>query len=209
MGSCCEMPHAAPGGETTRRFRRALRAVLAINASMFLVELSAGLAAGSVSLQADALDFLGDTANYALALMVLGLSMRWRSGAAMVKGVSMGLFGLWVIGSAAWNLHAGSLPGAVVMGSVGVLALAANLASALLLYAFREGDSNMRSVWLCSRNDAIGNVAVMLAAGGVFATGSAWPDLLVAAVLAGLALNASALVIRQAAGELRMAAPAE
>jgi len=191
------------------RFRRALWAVLFINASMFVVELSAGLAASSVSLQADALDFLGDSANYMLSLMVLGLSMRWRSGAAMVKGLTMGLFGIWVVGSAAWSLYAGSMPGAFVMGSVGALALAANLASALLLYAFRAGDSNMRSVWLCSRNDAIGNMAVMLAAGGVFATGSAWPDLLVASVLASLALSASALVLRQAAGELRAAAPAE
>lgn len=191
------------------RFRRALWAVLFINASMFVVELSAGLAASSVSLQADALDFLGDSANYMLSLMVLGLSMRWRSGAAMVKGLTMGLFGIWVVGSAAWSLYAGSMPGAFVMGSVGALALSANLASALLLYAFRAGDSNMRSVWLCSRNDAIGNMAVMLAAGGVFATGSAWPDLLVASVLASLALSASALVLRQAAGELRAAAPAE
>lgn len=208
MSSCCNLAHPATGPETTRRFRRVLWAVLAINATMFAVELSAGVAAGSVSLQADALDFLGDSANYAISLMVLGMSMRWRSGAAMIKGVSMGLFGLWVIGHAAWTLYAGSLPGALVMGSVGALALAANVLSALLLYAFRSGDSNMRSVWLCSRNDAIGNLAVMIAAAGVFATGSPWPDLLVAAVLASLALGASLAVVRQAAGELQTA-PAE
>lgn len=209
MASCCETPVRGPGHETTRRFRRALWAVLAINATMFVVEVVAGLAAQSVSLQADALDFLGDSANYALSLMVLGMTMRWRSGAAMVKGISMGLFGLWVIGYAGWNLYTGSLPGAFVMGSVGTLALIANVVSALLLYAFRRGDSNMRSVWLCSRNDAIGNLAVILAGGGVLLTGSAWPDLLVAAALAGLALSASVAVIRQAAGELRAAAPAE
>lgn len=209
MGSCCDTPHHAPGRHTARWFRRALWAVLTINASMFVVEVMAGLAARSVSLQADALDFLGDSVNYVLSLMVLGLSMRWRSAAAMVKGVSMGLFGLWVLAWAAWNLYAGSLPGAFVMGSVGALALAANVASALLLYAFRGGDSNMRSVWLCSRNDAIGNAAVILAAAGVFATGSALPDLLVAATLAGLALSASVLVIRHAADEMRAAVPAE
>ncbi len=184
-------------------FRRALWIVLAINAVMFGVEMISGLFAHSVSLQADALDFLGDSANYILTLMVLSMSMRWRSSAALVKGATMGLFGLWVIGQAAWNLYYGALPGAFVMGSVGFLALVANVASAGLLYTFRSGNANMRSVWLCSRNDAIGNVAVMLAAGGVFSLGSAWPDLLVALVMAGLALSSSVLIIRQATGELR------
>ena len=184
-------------------FRRALWIVLAINAVMFGVEMISGLFAHSVSLQADALDFLGDSANYILTLMVLSMSMRWRSSAALVKGATMGLFGLWVIGQALWNLYYGALPGAFVMGSVGFLALVANVASAGLLYTFRSGNANMRSVWLCSRNDAIGNVAVMLAAGGVFSLGSAWPDLLVALVMAGLALSSSVLIIRQATGELR------
>jgi len=185
------------------KFRRALWIVLAINAAMFGVEMISGLFAHSVSLQADALDFLGDSANYILTLMVLSMSMRWRSGAALIKGATMGLFGLWVIGQAAWNLYYGALPGAFVMGSIGLLALAANVASAGLLYTFRSGNANMRSVWLCSRNDAIGNVAVMLAAGGVFSLGSAWPDLLVALVMAGLALSSSVLIIRQATSELR------
>lgn len=185
------------------RFRRALWIVLAINAAMFGIEMGSGLFAHSVSLQADALDFLGDSANYLLTLMVLSMSMRWRSGAALVKGATMGLFGFWVVGQAAWNLYYGALPGAFVMGSVGFLALVANVVSAGLLYAFRSGNANMRSVWLCSRNDAIGNVAVMLAAGGVFSLGSAWPDLLVALVMAGLALSSSVLIIRQASGEFR------
>ncbi|MBE9554881.1 MAG: cation transporter [Proteobacteria bacterium] len=184
-------------------FRRALWVVLAINAAMFGVEMISGLFAHSVSLQADALDFLGDSANYLLTLMVLSMSMRWRSGAALVKGATMGLFGFWVIGQALWNLYYGALPGAFVMGAIGFLALVANVASAGLLFAFRSGNANMRSVWLCSRNDAIGNVAVMLAAGGVFSLGSAWPDLLVALVMAGLALSSSVLIIRQATGELR------
>ncbi len=185
------------------KFRRALWIVLAINAAMFGVEMISGLFAHSVSLQADALDFLGDSANYILTLMVLSMSMRWRSGAALIKGATMGLFGLWVIGQAAWNLYYGALPGAFVMGSIGLLALAANVASAGLRYTFSSGNANMRSVWLCSRNDAIGNVAVMLAAGGVFSLGSAWPDLLVALVMAGLALSSSVLIIRQATSELR------
>ena len=197
-------------GAPDPRFRRALWIVLAINMAMFGVEMVSGLFAHSVSLQADALDFLGDSANYILTLMVLGMSMRWRSGAALVKGATMGLFGLWIIGQATWNLYYGALPGAFVMGSIGFLALVANVASAGLLYAFRSGNANMRSVWLCSRNDAIGNVAVMLAAGGVFSLGAAWPDLVVALVMAGLALSSSVLILRQATGELRgQAAAAE
>lgn len=208
MSGCCfDSPdgrHDAPDP----RFRRVLWTVLAINATMFAVEMVSGLFAHSTSLQADALDFLGDSASYALTLMVLSMSMRWRSGAALVKGATMGLFGLWVVGQAMWNLYYGTLPGAFVMGSIGFLALIANVASAALLYAFRSGNANMRSVWLCSRNDAIGNVAVIVAAGGVFSLGSAWPDLVVALVLAGLALSSSVLIIRQAAGELDASAAA-
>jgi Co/Zn/Cd efflux system component len=210
MAGCCHDTSCGIDGAPDPRFRRALWIVLAINLAMFGVEMVSGLFAHSVSLQADALDFLGDSANYILTLMVLGMSMRWRSGAALVKGATMGLFGLWVIGQATWNLYYGALPGAFVMGSVGFLALVANVASAGLLYTFRSGSANMRSVWLCSRNDAIGNVAVMLAAGGVFSLGSAWPDLVVALVMAGLALSSSVLILRQAAGELRgQAAAAE
>ncbi|MCK5275284.1 MAG: cation transporter [Alphaproteobacteria bacterium] len=203
MAGCCHDTSCGMDGAPDPKFRRALWIVLAINAVMFGVEMISGLFAHSVSLQADALDFLGDSANYILTLMVLSMSMRWRSSAALVKGATMGLFGLWVIGQALWNLYYGALPGAFVMGSVGFLALVANVASAGLLYTFRSGNANMRSVWLCSRNDAIGNVAVMLAAGGVFSLGSAWPDLLVALVMAGLALSSSVLIIRQATGELR------
>jgi Co/Zn/Cd efflux system component len=210
MGGDCHGASCGLDGAADPKFRRALWVVLVINMAMFGVEMASGLFAHSVSLQADALDFLGDSANYILTLMVLGMSMRWRSGAALVKGATMGLFGLWVIGQATWNLYYGALPGAFVMGSVGFLALAANVASAGLLYAFRSGNANMRSVWLCSRNDAIGNVAVMLAAGGVFSLGSAWPDLVVALVMAALALSSSTLILRQAAGELRgQAAAAE
>ena len=187
-------------------YRRVLWVVLGINAGMFLVEISAGLAARSVSLQADALDFLGDAFNYGISLLVLGLSLRWRARAALFKGAFMGLFGLWVIGATVYNIVFATLPGALVMGSVGLAALAANVGSAVLLFRYRDGDANMRSVWLCTRNDAIGNVAVMLAAGGVVATGTGWPDVAVAAVMATLALTACRHVLKQAVGELRQAA---
>ncbi|MDX1484809.1 MAG: cation transporter [Alphaproteobacteria bacterium] len=195
-GGCCDIAPAETAG-----FRRVLWAVLAINFAMFVIEGAAGIGSESVSLQADALDFLGDSANYAISLFVLGMGLRWRSGAAMAKGIAMGLFGLWVIGATIWSLVFEGRPSALVMGSVGLLALAANLVSAFLLYRYREGDANMRSVWLCSRNDAIGNFAVILAASGVFATGGNWPDLVVAAIMASLALYASVKVIAHAARE--------
>jgi Co/Zn/Cd efflux system component len=200
---CCG---PAPAAALDTKYRRVLWAALAINAAMFAIEVAMGLAAGSMSLQADALDFLGDAANYAIGLAVLGLSLRRRAQAALVKGVSMAVFGLWVAGNTAWSAIVLETPDASIMGGVGLLALAANIAVAAMLYRHRNGDSNRRSVWLCSRNDAIGNVAVVLAASGVFATGTAWPDLLVAAIMAALALAASVSVIRQASGELRHAA---
>ncbi len=197
---CCDHHHDAP---TTARLRRVLIIVLVINAVMFAVEISAGFMAKSVSLQADALDFLGDAATYAITLFVLTMSLRWRAGAALLKGASMGLFGLLVIGAAVWQAMGGTVPGAGLMGSVGFAALIANVVSALLLIGFREGDANMRSVWLCSRNDAISNIAVMIAAAAVFATETGWPDTIVAAIMAALALSSSWQVIRHALAELR------
>lgn len=200
-GSCCQ--HDGPPPSRDDGFRRVLWIALAVNAGMFLVEGVSGLLGDSVSLQADALDFLGDAANYGLGLAVLGLALTHRATAALIKGVSMGLFGLWVVGSAVHNMVAQTVPSPAVMGVVGFLALAANLGVAVLLYRHRTGDSNRRSVWLCTRNDAIGNLAVMLAASGVFASGTAWPDLAVAAVMAALALSSSYRVIAQAVGEIR------
>jgi Co/Zn/Cd efflux system component len=176
---------------------------LLINLVMFLVELAGGLQAASVSLLADAVDFFGDAANYGMSLAVLGLALRWRARAALVKGLSMGAFGVFVLGRAAWSAMAGTVPEPVTMGAIGALALVANVTVAALLYAWREGDANMRSVWLCSRNDAISNLAVMLAALGVFGTGSGWPDLAVALVMGVLALSAAGAVIRQARAELQ------
>lgn len=180
-----------------------LWAVLAINAIMFLAEIGAGLAAGSASLQADALDFLGDAANYAISLLVVGMALRYRATAALAKGLTMGAFGLWVVGTVVWHAAHGTLPSAFTMGAVGVAALAANAASFGLLWAYRKGDANMRSAWICTRNDVLGNIAVLLAAIGVFGTGTGWPDVIVAAIMAGLALQGAVVVAQQSTAELR------
>jgi Co/Zn/Cd efflux system component len=189
------------------RYRRVLWIALIVNAAMFALEIGAGWRSGSVALLADAIDFFGDAANYGVTLAVLSMGLVWRARAALLKGASMFLFGLFVAGKAVWALQSGTPPEALTMGVVGLLALLANVGVAALLYAFREGDANMRSVWLCSRNDAIGNVAVMAAALGVFGTASAWPDLAVAAVMAALAVTAGWSVWRQAWGELRAPRP--
>lgn len=186
----------------TPRYRRILWIALALNAAMFAVEIGAGLQSGSVSLLADAIDFFGDAANYGVTLAVLSMGLAWRSGAAALKGASMLGFGLFVAGRTIWAVAHGVPPEALTMGVVGTIALAVNVLVAVMLYAFREGDANMRSVWLCSRNDAIGNVAVMLAALGVFGTHSAWPDLAVAAGMAALAINGGWSVLRRARAEL-------
>lgn len=185
------------------RWRRALWIALAVNAGMFAAEMSAGLMADSLSLRADALDFLGDAANYAISLAVAGAALAWRARAALLKGATLALFGVWILGSAVWAALEGSAPEPHTMGVVGVLALVANVGVAIMLYRFRTGDANMRSVWICSRNDAIGNVGVVAAALGVFGTGSAWPDLGVAVVMAGLSLWGGFQIMFQARRELR------
>lgn len=200
---CCDSGCATPA--VGPAFRKALWVALVINLAMFGVEIVSGLRSGSVSLLADAIDFAGDAANYGISLVVLSMGLVWRARAALLKGVTMLGFGVFVLARAGWSLHAGVLPEPLTMGVIGTLALLANVAVALMLYAFREGDANMRSVWLCSRNDALGNLAVMGAAAGVFGTGSGWPDLAVALVMAGLALSAGYAVIRQARQELRTA----
>src|SRR3954454_13058184 len=202
--SCCAPPPLDLGSKKQdRAYRRVLVIVLAINAVMFAVEVVAGLAAGSASLQADALDFLGDTANYAISLLVVGMALRYRASAALAKGATMAAFALWVIGTVVWHGLHGTLPSAFTMGSVGIAALVANAASFGLLWAYRHGDSNMRSAWICTRNDVLGNLAVLLAAAGVFGTGTGWPDIIVAAIMAALALQGAATVIHQSLAELR------
>jgi len=169
---------------------------------MFLVEVFSGLGAHSVSLMADAIDFFGDAMNYGISLAVLSMSLVWRGRAALLKGLTMGVFGLLVLASAAWSFTHGKVPEPSTMGVIGMLALVANFSVAMMLYAYREGDANMQSVWLCSRNDAIGNVAVMLAALGVFGSGSAWPDLLVAVIMASLAISAAIQIVKKAYVEI-------
>jgi Co/Zn/Cd efflux system component len=205
MSSCCHEDHCS-GSRTaalaSAGWRRVLWIALFINAGMFLAEMTAGLAAGSSSLQADALDFLGDAANYAISLGVAGLALAWRARAALLKGASLGLLGLWVLASTAWHAWTGTLPSAEVMTVVAVIALLANGGVALMLYRFRGGDANMRSVWICSRNDAVGNVAVLLAAAGVFGSGQGWPDAAVALILAMLSVSGGWQIVHHARMEL-------
>lgn len=198
---CCEAIAQKHGWDC--RYRQILWTILLINAGMFVIEVSFGVYSGSQSLQADALDFLGDSANYAISLYVLNKSVKLRAKASLIKGITLGLFGLWVIGSTVYKALVIGLPQAEVMGIIGLLALLANIISAILLYKYRSGDSNRESVWICSRNDAIGNIAVMLAAAGVFFTGTKWPDLLVAAIIASLALNGSWRILKSANEELK------
>ena len=196
-GSCC----ASSTKDTTSdpRWRRALWIALGVNAAMFAAEIVAGVAGGSKALQADALDFLGDSANYAISLGTTGMVLAWRARAALLKGAMLALLGLYVLGTAVWH---GGVPHAEMMGVVGVVALFANASVALMLYRSRTGDANMRSVWICSRNDAIGNIAVVLAAAGVFGTGTAWPDLVVAGVMAVLGISGGVQIIVEARREL-------
>lgn len=192
-----------PGLSSDASYRQILVVALALNAAMAIIEIAASFYAGSVALQADALDFLGDAANYAVGLAVLGLAAHWRARAAMGKGMVMTVFGMWVAGNTAWHAISGNVPQSTLMGAIGGLALVVNLAVALLLFRHRHGDSNRLSVWLCTRNDAFANIAVILAAGAVSLTGSRWPDIAVAAAIAVLALTSAMRVMRQAETELR------
>lgn len=189
-------------------YRRRLWAVIAINAAMFFVEMTAGQLGRSQALQADALDFLADSLTYAISLAVIGASLRTRSTVALMKGLSLSAMGLWVFGSTIHRVFVLGTPEAEIMGGVGFLALAANVASVMLLIRYKDGDANVRSVWLCSRNDAIGNVAVMAAAAGVWLTSTGWPDVIVAAGMAALFLSSAFQIVRQAMAERRSAAAA-
>ena len=202
--ACCHDDHcAAYAPPNSPGWRRALWIALIINASFFLAEIIAGVAAGSAALQADALDFFGDAANYAISLGVAGMALTWRARAAVAKGGTLIAFALWVLGSTVWQAFHGTLPQAEVMGMIGLAALLANGGVAFMLYRFRGGDANMRSVWICSRNDAIGNFAVLLAAMGVFGTGTGWPDVIVASIMGGLGLWGGWQIVSQAQDELR------
>jgi len=203
MSDCCHENANFDGASAA--YRRVLLIVIGLNFAMFVTEMVAGVKGQSLALQADALDFLGDSATYAISLWVIGRPLSHRALAALFKGVSLGALGLWVLGAACYRVFVVGDPSPIVMGVVGTLALAVNVISALLLLRYRNGDANVRSVWLCSRNDAIGNVAVLVAALAVSVTATAWPDLLVAAIMAGLFVNSSVKIVRHALAELREA----
>lgn len=199
----CSCSHEPAPQKPNSKFRTALWIALIINLAMFIVEIIGGAYAHSSALWADSLDFFGDAVNYGISLAVLGASLYWRATVALLKGITMATFGLVVIGKTVYSYLQGIPPEAITMGVIGVFALIANVICAIVLYAFRDGDSNMQSVWLCSRNDAIGNVAVIFAAVGVFGTGSLWPDIIVAAIMATLGLTAGYQVIKNALRERR------
>ena len=203
---CCKAACGTTATLNDPRWRRALWIALGVNAGMFAVEMAAGAAADSRALQADALDFLGDATNYAISLLVAGMALAWRARAALAKGLALIGLGGWVMIKAVLAALGGAAPEPELMGIIGALALAANTGVAIMLYRFRTGDANMRSVWICSRNDAIGNIAVMAAALGVFGTGTAWPDLIVAAILALLGISGGIQIVQQARRELRSVA---
>ena len=202
MPGCSTCHDHQPAQTVSPTYKKVLWVALIVNLGMFIVEVASGLKAGSVSLLADSLDFFGDAANYAVSLFVLGMALSIRAKAALVKGATLGIFGVGVLAFTAYRLWTGQVPEPLTMGVIAVLALVANVAVALMLYKWREGDSNMQSVWLCSRNDAIGNVAVVAAAGLVAWTGSAWPDLAVAVLMATLGITAARTIITQAWREL-------
>lgn len=200
-GGCCAGDVKFEG--LSPDYKRRLWSVIALNAGMFIIETTGGHLAGSNALQADALDFLADALTYGITLAAIGTAAATRAKAALFKGFTLFLMGFWVLGSTAYHVLILGIPRAELMGAIGFLALAANVASVLLLMRYKDGDANVRSVWLCSRNDAIGNLAVMFAAGAVWLTASKWPDLIVAALMAGLFLWSAFQILRQSLAELR------
>jgi len=202
MSASCTGPGCASGDATSPRYRRILWVALMVNAVMFGVELIGGVSSGSSALQADALDFLGDAANYGISLFVLSAALVVRAKASIIKGATMAVFGVWVVGHAVYEATTGRVPEPMVMGVVGLLALVSNVLVALLLYRYRTGDSNMRSVWICSRNDALGNIAVVAAATGVFTTQHGWPDIIVALIMGMLSLSGAWQILRHARRDL-------
>jgi len=182
-----------------------LKVVLGINAVMFGVELTAGIMSGSVSLLADSLDMLGDALVYGFSLYVVARGARMKAKAALLKGGIMAAFGLFVLAQAVHKMLLPHVPAFDTIGAIGALALAANGLCLFLLWQHRADDINMRSVWLCSRNDIVANISVLFAAAGVWFTGSAWPDIVVGFALAALFLKSASFVLRSASTELRVA----
>jgi Co/Zn/Cd efflux system component len=199
----CGCAAAQNGPVAESGYRRILWIALIGNALMFFVETIGGLTAQSTSLMADAIDFFGDSLSFAVSLFVLSMALIWRARVALLKGFFMAGYGVAILALTAWNMQRGVVPEAATMSMIGIAAFIVNLGVALLLYRYRTGDANMRSVWLCSRNDALSNLAIVAAAAGVFGTGTAWPDIIVAVIMATLGLTAGLTVIRQARAEIR------
>lgn len=187
----------------TPAYRRALAWVIAINLLGFVVVLIGGLAQGSASLSANALDFLADSATYAISLWAIGRSVAVRTGAALFKGLSLGALALSVAGFAAWRAWTGAAPSGEAISVLGLFGALANLVAAALLVRFRDGDANVRSVWLCTRNDLVQCLAVAATGLLVWWTGSRWPDLIVGVLLAAIFLQSAVSIIRQARTEHR------
>lgn len=198
MGSCCNHSHKVKFDGVSDEYKRRLWIVIGLNAAMFIVEMIGGHYANSKALQADALDFSADSLTYGISLAVIGMPIKTRATAALAKGISLFLMGIWVVSSTLYQVFYLHTPSAPAMGIIGFLALGANVASVLLLLNYKDGDSNVRSAWLCSRNDAIGNVAVMIAALGVWGTNTGWPDIIVASIMGCLFLSSSTQIIKQA-----------
>lgn len=201
-GNCGDSCSGVQFEGASEAYKRILWIIVAINGLMFFVEIIAGFVADSTALKADALDFLGDTATYAITLLVIGKPLELRAKAALLKGLSLGAMSVFVLGLTLYKVIVAGQPDPMTMGAIGFVAFAANIVSVLLLLKYREGDSNIKSVWLCSRNDAIGNIAVVIAGAGVFATGTVWPDIIVAFIVAGLFLQSSIKITQQALSEL-------
>ncbi|MAU40060.1 MAG: cation transporter [Kordiimonas sp.] len=201
-GNCGDSCSGVQFEGASEAYKRILWIIVAINGLMFFVEIIAGFVADSTALKADALDFLGDTATYAITLLVIGKPLELRAKAALLKGLSLGAMSVFVLGLTLYKVILAGQPDPMTMGAIGFVAFAANIVSVLLLLKYREGDSNIKSVWLCSRNDAIGNIAVVIAGAGVFATGTVWPDIIVAFIVAGLFLQSSIKITQQALSEL-------
>jgi|ERR1043166_825917 cation diffusion facilitator family transporter len=204
MDHCCEKK-TEEIARLQGRQSRVLYTVLWINAAMFLIEGIAGVAAHSTALLADALDMLGDALVYGFSLFVLTRSARWQAGTAFSKGVFMTAFGLAVLGEAAYKIIHPVMPSVETMGMVGGLALAANLICFLMLYRHRDDNLNMKSTWLCSRNDLIANVGVLCAAFGSYAFSSQAPDVAVGLAIASLFLHSAGLVVTQSLRSWKMA----
>lgn len=201
---CCNNVTKVEITETNQSFKKILWIALILNFAMFFVEVIFGQMAHSLSLKADAIDFLGDSANYFITLFVLNSAIQTRAKVSLLKATFMFCFGLWILSEAIIRFITPEIPNSFTMTWVGTLALAINALVSFLLYKFRGGDSNMQSVWLCSRNDTIGNGAVILASFGVFYFSSKWPDLIVALFMAGLSVKSSYSILKLASKELQL-----